>query len=216
MVVMMEGPSSGSMIRSEDGILVAAVDHGRLVQLLGQAADELHHHVDEEGPAQVLGQDQRHEGAHQAQPVPDDVLGDHQHLAGQQHGHDHGGEPELAALEVDPGQRVGHHGRGDHRAQRAQHGDDDGVFEVGAEGQAAAAPPAVGIVLEHPFGGQEGHVVAEDLALHLEGREDHPQYGVDHQQPEGDDEQVVDHVYSAFLCHARHLSSRRTSSGTRS
>lgn len=42
--------------------------------------------------------------------------------------------------------------------------------------------------------GRKGGVVAQDLVLHFEGGEDHPQHRVNHQQPKGDHEQKINRV----------------------
>ena len=58
------------------------------------------------------------------------------------------------------------------------------LLEEGAEGRAAEALPAGGIVVELQLVGNQGERAAQDLGVALEGAADHPQDRVDHHKAE--------------------------------
>src|SRR5699024_7159689 len=117
----------------KDAVPAAAVDLGGFVHIPGDAADELHDQEDVEAAGKEVGDDHRGVGAHPAHGVIQHEPGDHHDLAGQHHGDDHEHEPEVAALELHPGQAEGHHRRGEDHAHGGEDRHKEGVGEEVAE-----------------------------------------------------------------------------------
>src|SRR5665647_3212703 len=113
-----------------DPPVVRAVQEGRLVQLLGDAAHELDEDVDRDDVRSHEQQDRRHPGVVGTQRVHDlegrDLGGDAGYQRGQQEEH-HDALPEP---ELEPVDRVRGHGADDDGPEDREHQDDPGVHEA--------------------------------------------------------------------------------------
>ena len=86
----------------------AAVDHGGVFHLGGEAAQIAHHEPGAEGHAEGdVGQDQPRVGVEQAQPHDDQIHGDEEQRARNQIDKEHAAGQDGAAREAQPGQRIG-------------------------------------------------------------------------------------------------------------
>ncbi|KMS93475.1 hypothetical protein BVRB_031100, partial [Beta vulgaris subsp. vulgaris] len=121
----------------------AAIHLRRLIELLGQAAEELHHQEDEEAVGgEELRHHQRQEGIDPAELAEQHILRDQRHLVGQHERHQHHGEPEVLELEVQPGKCKGRHRTGQHIADDRQARNDEAVDVEGGKAGAQAVPAA--------------------------------------------------------------------------
>src|SRR5699024_2122310 len=173
---------------------VAAVDRGSFVQIAGDIAQELDQLVDEVrlGSECAVDPDGEVEGAvDPAEAVVQQELGNVQNDLGQEQGGQHDAEHDLLAGEVEAAEAVGGDaGRdhrqdhlGDHVAVGVDHGldDVDGAAEV-VQGVAVALQ---GGVLDPQAD------ACKDLTVVLEGGADHPQQGIDHDQANQDQDEVL-------------------------
>lgn len=120
----------------ENADLVAAVDHGGVLQLTGDGEGEIVPHDDEIGDIQRAGQDHDPEVPGQVERFVEHILRDE--AAGKEQVEDHKRVDELHAADVDLADGVGHGGRDQHgkrgRQNRLDGGDEQAVcVDLGAE-----------------------------------------------------------------------------------
>ncbi len=201
----------------------AAVDGSGFVQITGDIAHELHQLVDEVGLGRkcAVHPDSQIEGAIQpAELVVQQVLRHIQNDLRQEQGGQHDVEHQLTAGEIEAAKAVGSHTGGDHRADHlgddvavgVQHGlqDVDGTAKVV---QRAAVAIQSGVLDPQAD-------ACKDLAVVLKGSADHPQQGIDHDDADQDQDEILEEGRDFVRCfhsHTGHLtfrqSSRPTSSG---
>ena len=112
--------------RNKDAEWAGAVQHGGLIQLAGNAHEELPHQEHVRAPREVGGHDQGQPGSHPAQLQENKVGGDQRHRAGQDDGGEHEHEQNILLGDAEARKPVGHQGGRRHRSNgrkgRIHHG----------------------------------------------------------------------------------------------
>ena len=99
-------------------------------------------------------------------------------------------KPESLELELQPPKAVGDKARGQDRAHDVHHADEQRVAEKGPKRQGAGDLPALDVVAQRPHLGKE--VARAHLSRGLKGGEHPPDDGVDHDQGEQDQADMVE------------------------
>ena len=196
------GLDDGDHDLEQDARLGAAVQHGGLVQVAGDAPHVLSNEEDEEPVAEHPGQRHRDQRVRQAQVLQDDILGHYHHLGGDHHGHDHAAEPEAGTFEFEPGERVGLQQGAEDAAHHRHHCHDGGVCEKAPERDARDPLKAGHVVGDGgPLFGDEAPRIVEHGVVGLERTHQQPQQRVDYDEPQQAGKDVEEHrlCLCAFL-----------------
>ncbi|CAI7674319.1 unnamed protein product, partial [Penicillium discolor] len=145
-----------------------AVDAGRLLQLVGDAAEELPHQERAEG-AEREGQDERLIGVDPVEPLHDLEHRDDEHLGGHHQRGEEEDEHRVPALPPQAPERVSGRGRHHEHDQGAADRHDERVHDVRQE---RSVGEDVDEVAPADLGAHEGGRHREHLGVRLEGREE--------------------------------------------
>lgn len=104
-------------------------DHGRFIQLFGDAAHVLHDQKDEERTAECPRQDHGQQRIVEVELFQDNVLRNDHDLCGHHHGYDDAAKPEIGTEELDAGYRIGCQQEGENRADNADDRNDGRVHK---------------------------------------------------------------------------------------
>ena len=186
---------------------VAAVNGSSLVQVTRDIAHELHQLIDEVGLSRKCAVDPDGQIERAVDPAELGVqqeLRNVQNDLGQEQGGQHDAEQDLPAGEVETAEAVSGNAGGDNRADDlgqnirigVQHGlqDVDGTAEV---------VQRVLIALQSGVLDPQADA-CEDLAVVLEGRADHPQQGIDHDQADQNQDEVLEERRDDVGCFHSH------------
>lgn len=123
------GLNNGHQNFEQDTDFGAAIDHGRFIQLFGDAAHVLHDQKDEERTAECPRQDHGQQRIVEVELFQDNVLRNDHDLCGDHHGHDDAAKPEVGTEELDAGYRIGCQQEGENRADNADDRNDGRVHK---------------------------------------------------------------------------------------
>ena len=147
---------------------VAAVDHGGLLDLNGDALHEAGEHEDGQARAEAQIDDADVPRGVQLEGVRRFGQGEHDHLEWHDHGEDDEQVHELAELVVDTGEVPARHGAAQQDEHHAGHRDEQAVAQAGEEVHLEDAVDVVGQARKRLFGGQLEDGGGGERALHLE------------------------------------------------
>ena len=146
----------------------AAVDHGGLLDLNGDALHEAGEHEDGQARAEAQIDDADVPRGVQLEGVRRFGQGEHDHLEWHDHGEDDEQVHELAELVVDTGEVPARHGAAQQDEHHAGHRDEQAVAQAGEEVHLEDAVDVVGQARKRLFGGQLEDGGGGERALHLE------------------------------------------------
>ena len=182
----------------EDLQRVAAVDHGRLLDLDGHALHEASEHEHGQTGAEAEVDDADVPRGVQIEGVGGLGQGEHDHLEGHDHGEDDEQVHELAELVVHAGQIPAGHRAAQQDEDDAGHRDEQTVAEAGQEVHLEDAVSVVFKAHEGLLGGQREDGGGSEGALPLQAVDEDQGNGVDPQQAKqghDDREHIVPHLF---------------------
>src|SRR5215208_6406809 len=156
---------------------VGAVHDRRLLQVHGEALDELPEQEDAEGIEQSVGDDEREERVDQAEVLDDYVEGDDRDLLRDHQGGQKQDKERMPEREFYPGEGVGGHRAREQIRQDDRHGDDGAVHVARVERYRG---PRVRVILEHEGVRDPVGRYFVELSQVLDRAEQHPREGHDH------------------------------------